>query len=72
MRGAFFTGLLLAQAFVAAAAESAWRAMPLPPEAEQLNRIADSAATASTAASANATMSSRPSFVAWALPTLHG
>ena len=50
MRGAFFTGLLLAQALVAGAAESAWRAMPLPPEAEQLNRIADSAATAATAA----------------------
>lgn len=50
MRLPFSAGLLLLLALGAAGAESAWRTTPLPPEAEQLNRIADSAATAATAA----------------------
>ncbi len=40
-------GLLV---FRASAGDSAWRTMALPPEAEQLNRTADNAASAETAA----------------------
>lgn len=50
MRSPLVAGLLLLLALPAGGGESAWRAAPLPPEAEQLNRIADSAATAATAA----------------------
>lgn len=41
--------LLLLALRVAAADESAWRTMPLPPEAARINRTADAAATAATA-----------------------
>ena len=41
--------LLVGLALRAGADESAWRAMPLPPEAAQLNRTAGSAASAATA-----------------------
>lgn len=51
MRRPICAGLLLLRlALPAAAGEAAWRTRPLPPEAEQLNRVADSAATAATAA----------------------
>ena len=51
MRAAFAAGLLpLLFALGAAAGESAWRAAPLPPEAERLNRLADVAASSETAA----------------------
>ena len=42
-------GLLLALALRAAAGESAWRDMALPPEAVQLNRTAAAAASSATA-----------------------
>ena len=47
---AVVAGLLPLLALCAHAEDSAWRAMPLPPEAERLNRTADAAASAATAA----------------------
>ncbi len=51
MRRTFLAaGLLAFLVFRAAAAEPAWRDQPLPAEAERLNRTADHAASAATAA----------------------
>ena len=50
MRRPFLAAGLLALLALRAAAEPAWRAMPLPPDAEQLTRTADNAASAATAA----------------------
>ena len=51
MRRTFLAaGFLAFLVLRAAAADSAWRDQPLPPEAERLNRTADHAASAATAA----------------------
>ena len=49
MRRVFLAAGLAVLALRAIAAESSWRDLPLPPEAERLNRTADNAPSAATA-----------------------